>query len=171
MLIRNPKGFGDPTLDAADDLVSELKRQYREGAVKIGISVDNVARFLLLGPAAVVTDWFKSSQQVAIEKNYADLGPQIERWATTFKSWAANGERDDGSSYDWSRWIEHARTLSGSITSQTGYSWDSSVVLGVGKALQATASDLTDPLAVLPGWVAPVAVGAGALLLYIAVKR
>jgi len=92
---------------AADALVSDIRGKYREGALAVGFSPDNVAQFLLLGPAAFFVP--QTDAQRRLEAALKSLGERITRWQTVYRSWAERGQRDDGSAYNWERWTRYAR--------------------------------------------------------------
>ena len=156
----------DPS-QAADLMISEIKSAYRAGGLKINLTPDNIARILSGGIFGT------TSQQAAINKNYADISKYIDKWSTIYRQWAENGKRDDGTSYNWTRWLEFGNDLAGSIKAQTGYAWDGSVIVNAGRALGQTASDMNKIVNPFqwPSWVLPLGIGLAGLVLYFKFRK
>jgi hypothetical protein len=167
----------------ADKLVSEVEAAYRVGGSKIKLNPDRIALFLTGPVGAVASIWLKSQGQITTEASYAKHGDAIKKWRTTYRKWAEAGRRDDGTAYDWPRWVAFGKELLSGIKDYTGYSWQSSVVIGAAKAVKQTVVDIKTTVAEctesplkcalkkLPWWaLAGGAVVGGVALLY-AVNR
>jgi hypothetical protein len=157
LLRRTPRlgflyGFGDPDTDgSADKAAAELDRAYMAGAVKIGLNPDAVARFMLLGPMAVIpgvggwlSNLLTSSTEAAAKKNYEDIGNYAKVWKTKLRDQAVAGFYPDGNPYTWDTWFTHGRELGDDIATQTGVAWDSSVMMVVAHTAQATVESVVD---------------------------
>ncbi|MFN7132664.1 MAG: hypothetical protein ACK4N5_11325 [Myxococcales bacterium] len=160
---------------AADALVREVERVYRDGCQRIGFTTQQVAQ-LLAGSTVTTSGWLTSSQQAAAEKAMKDLAPLVVKWRGTYRTWARNGKRDDGSSYTWKRWAEHGeKDLLSAVRTYTSAHYDGSSVRAVLKAAEATVADtaavvktVANPLK-WPWWVkAGVSLGLGIVVVAVA---
>lgn len=111
---------------------------------------------------------FLSGGQGEAWSNLKAMAPQLAKLHTTWLRWAMQGRRDDGSSYDFSRWADAAKTLYDSANYQAGVSADGSIFLNAVRALRQTGADLSTP-GEWPMWLKVVAglaaVGAAAALI------
>jgi len=154
----------------ADRAVAAVRRAYSDGASKIGLTPDAIARFFLVWTLDLipsVSEYFTSNQELAVRKNYSQLGVLIKRWETTYRAWAVQRRRDDGTPYGWRQWSDFALTLLGSIRDQTGYGADASTLSAVKDAVLATAHQIAHP-SEWPGWLkAALGLGIAAAGLYV----
>ena len=157
---------------AADALAEEMQAKFREGALAVGFSLDNIARFLLLpgvGPILPKTD-----AQRRLEASLSSLGARISRWERVYRSWAERGTNDDGKPYTWEKWTAYAREdLAREVRELLGTAVSESLFLRftsevVVQSVQDTAR-VVNPLA-WPTW-AKVAAGATAAVVVLAVLR
>jgi hypothetical protein len=158
---RHRQGYGvvDPQASqlAAARLIAEVLRTYTVGALKVGFSLDEIARWGRWGILAPLVS--KSDFQRVVEANLQRTGQDIAKWSTIYLQWALNGQRDGslgsmpGSPYTWGQWIAFARDLNSDIAYQTKVVWDNSEVLAALNALAKTGADLTKPIDGWPTWV------------------
>jgi hypothetical protein len=161
---RHREGYGaapvpDPQASrlAAAQLIAEVLRTYTAGALKVGFSLDEIARWGRWGILAPLVS--KGQLQREIEANLQHTGQDIAKWSTFYLQWALDGERDGslgstpGSPYTWGQWIAFAKDLNSDIAQQTQVAWDDSEVMAVIDALAKTGADLTKPVDGWPTWV------------------
>lgn len=110
------------TRAAADSLTSDVRREYINGAQKLGFSMADAEALLEYGlQASLSWAWLpKTDQAKREEKLMRQLGADVTRWATVMRGWADRGRRDDGTAFDWARWLEYGRYLAGNLKSSTG---------------------------------------------------
>lgn len=127
-------------MDAAGELIAEVKSQYRTAALKVGFSPDNIAS--IINPVAWgVYDWlFDSSQQDTIEYNMKQLGKQIAEWADHL-SWVEKGKRDNGTAYDAEQWADAGKVYVETAQYYASAAWDYSLIFGLGYAVRDTARE------------------------------
>ncbi|KFA86702.1 hypothetical protein [Archangium violaceum] len=161
---------------AADALVSEIRGKYREGALAVGFSPDNVAQFLLLGPAAFFVP--QTDAQRRLEAALKSLGERITRWEKVYRSWAERGQRDDGSSYTWDRWTRYAREdlaretkdLLGTVVSESlFFRFTEEVVVKTAADTVEVVATVANPLA-WPTWAKVTAGAAGVVVVLFVVR-
>lgn len=59
-------------------------------------------------------------------KTMQTIRTQIEKWASTYRSWAAGGQRDDGTPYSWQQWFDYGLDLTKQALSVAGGAWEDS---------------------------------------------
>ncbi|OJT27318.1 hypothetical protein BO221_04860 [Archangium sp. Cb G35] len=138
---------------AVDKAIREVRAQYARAKVKV---------------EANTSGWFQPPEAASIKKAFADVGVLLERWASTYRTWAVNGRRDDGTAYDVQRFLDFGRKdVADAVERIAGEAYDRSLFAAVKAAAVETATQV-NPLNWPPGL--KLAVGAGvAVLLVVAV--
>jgi hypothetical protein len=100
-----------------DAAVRELRRQYARAKERVDANAGG---------------WFASEEEKSIRKAFQDMAPLLERWATEYLRWAAEGRRRDGTAYDVSGWLEFGRKdLADAIEKISGEAYDRSLFAAV----------------------------------------
>jgi hypothetical protein len=169
-----------PRTATPEELVEEVRAAYRRGAVRVGLSLDNVASLLALAPlgplGGLLTPLVASQAQQDLEKQLRQLAQDIAKWSGKYLSWARAGRREDGSTYSWALWQSYKDTyLSPFLERLLQETVSSSVVLRfAAEVVGETATEALDVAATVaqpwkwPTW-AKVAVPAVGLLVALAI--
>jgi hypothetical protein len=138
---------------AVDKAVREVRAQYARAKVKVD---------------ANTSGWFQPPEAASIRKAFLDVGVLLERWASSYRTWALNGRRDDGTAYDVQRFLDFGRKdVADAVERISGEAYDRSLFAAVKYAASETAQQV-NPLNWPMGL--KVAVGAGvAVVLVVAV--
>ena len=150
--------------DYMDKVVAELKRQLTVGSVKVGLNPDAVAKFLLLGPAALLFD--ESAQDAAARRLVQDQGANIKKLDTVLRAQVFTGKSPTGLPYTLKDWSKYALVIGDAIQFGTKASWDSSLIALAPSSVVLAAKKTADDVVVLGKKAAPF-VG-GAIFLYAA---
>jgi hypothetical protein len=148
-----------------DQAVREVRSNYVPArALAAGIRAQ--AASLSLG-RFLVTD-----AQLSVAKNIEDLGPQIDRWATTYRADAVAGKNAHGTRYTVAQFLDAAKVYGSAIRTFRGGLWEGSLFAVVANTTTATARTVAtavNPLA----WPTEVKVAAAvvAVVVVLAVAR
>lgn len=158
-------GLGDIE-SLADELVSSVRFTYT-------ITNPTLASFFI-----------PSNGRAAILGSYNQLGIDIDKWASTYRQWATDGHRDDGSAYDWGRWTDFSKDLTSASQAYIQYAQDANLVTAYASAVAKTVEDAGALVAAAgvgaaklfnifdwPWYVKIGAAGLGGYLLYRWIKR
>jgi len=134
--------------------VSEARAQYARARVRVEANTGG---------------WLASGEASSIRKAFKDVGALLERWATVYRAWAVNGQRDDGTTYAVARFLDFGRTeLADAVLQISAEAYDRSAFAAVKYAASETGRQLNPlnwPLGV------KVAVGVGVVVLVVVVAR
>jgi hypothetical protein len=103
--------------ELADDVVVKVRGTFQSAFDSMHLSPD----FWLFS--------WTSSGDYAKETNAKTMQAiqlQIEKWASTYREWATNGRRDDGSPYSWRQWFDYGLDLTKQAISVSGGAWEDS---------------------------------------------
>ncbi len=135
---------------AMDRAIVEVRAQYARAKVQVD---------------ANTTGLFVSDEAASVRKAFLDVGVLVERWASTYRTWAVLGQRDDGTAYDANRFLEYGRTdLADAVQSISGEAYDRSLFAALKAAAAATVE------AVKPSsWPLELQLGVGAVVVVLVV--
>lgn len=156
------------TSGEADSLVDRVARQLTLGAVQLGcapeVAGEVIAEVATLGLWPDTWSFLSSAQAAAIHNLKSDF-LLFAKWRDTYRRWAEDGHRDDGSSFTWQRWADLADTIGDDVATQAGVAWEGSGVVVAAETVGATAEQLASP-SLWPTWlkVAAAAAVVGVLL-------
>jgi hypothetical protein len=138
-----------------DAAVAELHGQYNRAWPKVDANTGG---------------WWTSPEQDAIRKAFLDMGALLDKWATTYRAWAANGQRDDGTEYSVQRFLDFGRTdLGDAVEKISAEAYDRSLFAALKYTVTETGKQL-NPLNWPMKWKLAAGVGvAGLLVLAVAV--
>lgn len=80
----------------------------------------------------------------ARDANISTLRTQIEKWGTTYRYWALNGRRDDGTPYSAEMWLDFMGTLRSAIKAYDASLWDDSMVKLFAEQMAVAGGELAD---------------------------
>ncbi|MFE8599832.1 hypothetical protein [Archangium violaceum] len=113
---------------AVDKAIREVRAQYARAKVKV---------------EANTSGWFQPPEAASIKKAFLDVGGLLEKWASTYRTWAVNGRRDDGTAYDVQRFLDFGRKdVADAVERIAGEAYDRSLFAAVKAAASETAKDL-----------------------------
>jgi hypothetical protein len=138
---------------AVDKAVREVRAQYARAKVKVDANTGG---------------WFQPPEAASIRKAFLDVGVLLEKWASSYRTWALSGRRDDGTAYDVQRFLDFGRKdVADAVERISGEAYDRSLFAAVKYAASETARQV-NPLNWPTGL--KLAVGAGvAVVLVVAV--
>ncbi|ATB36285.1 hypothetical protein CYFUS_001699 [Cystobacter fuscus] len=139
---------------AMDAAIREVRAQYARGKVRVEANAGG---------------FFASEEERSIRAAYLNMGVLLEKWASTYRTWAVLGRREDGSEYAVQRFLDFGRVdLADAVERIVGEAYDRSLFAAVKHAAAKTAETVTTP-ALWPAWMKWAAAGVGALVVVVAV--
>jgi hypothetical protein len=103
--------------ELADDVVAKVRATFQKAYDSMHLSPD----FLLFSWTSS-GDYAKQTNTKTMEA----IRAQIEKWASTYREWATNGRRDDGTPYSWAQWFDYGLDLTKQALSVSGGAWEDS---------------------------------------------
>lgn len=135
---------------AMDKAIAEVRGQYARAQVQVD---------------ANTTGFFVSDEATQVRSAFLSLGPLIETWATTYRTWAVAGQRDDGTAYDANRFLQYGQgDLADAVQKISGEAYDRSLFAALAATVKQTADDLKPT-----NWPVGLQVGAGVVVLVVLV--
>jgi hypothetical protein len=139
----------------ADALVSQVQGQLLKGAAEIGcapeVALYAFEQWITLGLWPDSLSSLSAGQQAAIHNLGTDYR-DFEKWSTTWRGWAENGQRDDGSPYSWEKWATFADDIGTDAETQTGVAWSGSPIVAGAESVPATVQQVVTP-SLWPSWL------------------
>lgn len=131
---------------AMDRAVREVRAQYARAKVKVDANTGGI---------------FAALEAQSIRKAFLGVGVVLEKWASTYRTWAVLGKREDGSEYTVQRFLDFGKTdVAGAVEGIAGEAYDRSLFAAVKATVEATAGDVkkavTSPVVL---WTAAAVVG------------
>lgn len=81
------------------------------------------------------------SEEVARDGRIRALEQIIIKWGTTYRYWALNGKRDDGTPYTFDQWLGFLKELRGQIMDIDASVWDDNIIARFVAAMKAAGAD------------------------------
>lgn len=103
--------------ELADDVVVKVRGTFQSALDSMHLSPD----FWLFSWTSS-GDYAKETNAKTMEA----IRKQIEKWASTYRSWAEHGKRDDNSPYSWRQWFDYGLDLTKQALSVSGGAWEDS---------------------------------------------
>lgn len=103
--------------ELADDVIIKVRSTFQSALDSMHLSPD----FSLFSWTSS-GDYAKQTNA----KTMQSIQAQIEKWASTYREWATNGRRDDGTPYSWRQWFDYGLDLTKQAQSVAGGAWEDS---------------------------------------------
>jgi hypothetical protein len=142
----NPYGTDPQYTGAADRTLAALRL-----AMSQALSANDLTQEGLQATIDQGSGWsfafgaqFTSEGRASVAKNLQADGDHITKLATTYRTWASSGHRDDGSEYGWGDWAAFASVVGSDLQLNQGLAWDTSALGPLLSAAEATGTDIVN---------------------------